>query len=123
MEHIISIDRVVDRFLALAGEASAAEGRIFCRTAAETVESWVDRSRLTEAYGEGLDYAAATVAFYRFTLKNSGNAQSVKAGDITVTDLSDRSVEFAKSLMQDALKAVEHLFKPKRFAFMKTEVV
>lgn len=123
MEHIISIDLVVDRFLALAGESSAAEGRIFCRTAAETIENWVDHSRLTEGCSEGLDYAAAAVAFYRFTLKNSGNAQSVKAGDITVTDLSDRSVEYAKSLMQDALNAVKHLFKPKRFAFMKTEVL
>ena len=123
MEYQVSIDRVVDVFLSLAGKQAAEESRVFCRTAAGTVDSWVDKSKDLCESDNQLCYAAATVAFYRYTLKNSGTAQSVKAGDITVTDQSEKTVAYAKGLMQDALKAVENLFKPKRFAFMKTEVL
>ncbi len=123
MEYQVSIDRVVDAFLSLAGKETADESRVFCRTAAHTVDSWIDRSKDLWRSDGALCYAAATIAFYRYTLKNSGSAQSVKAGDITINDKSEKTVAYAKGLMQDALSAVEHLFKSKRFAFIKTEVL
>lgn len=122
MEKTISIDRVVDAFLVLAGESALAEGRVLCSTATETLESWLDRSK-DVASGQGsLNYAAACMAFYRYTLKNAGDATNIKAGDITVRDDSKNTVGYAKSLMDDAIKSVEHLLKCKRFAFVKTEV-
>ncbi len=122
MENKISIDRVVDAFLTLAGEDSLSDARVLCYTAAETLGSWLDVSKEIGESEASVNYAAACMAFYRYTLKNAGDGQSIKAGDITVNDGSEKAVSYAKSLMDDALKSVEHLLKPKRFAFVKTEV-
>ena len=123
MEYKISIDRVVDAFLTLADNGAIDQSRVFCRTAADSVDSWLDKTKDLAVADGPLCYAAAAVAFYRYTLKNSGAAQSVKAGDITIKDQSEKTVAYAEGLMREALTAVEHLFKPKRFAFMKTEVL
>lgn len=122
MEKIISIDRVVDAFLVLAGENALKEGRVLCNTSAETLESWLDHSKDIALGQDSLNYAAACMAFYRHTLKNAGDGTNIKAGDITVRSDSNATVEYAKNLMDDAVKSVEHLLKCKRFAFVKTEV-
>jgi hypothetical protein len=122
MESKISIDRVVDAFLTLAGQEALSSGRILCSTAAETLGSWLDRSKQIGECEASLNYAAACMAYYRYVLKSTDDTRSIKAGDITVNDDSDKMVSFAKNLMDDALHSVEHLFKPKRFAFVKTEV-
>lgn len=122
MEYKVSIDRVVEGFEQLVGKVTSADGRLFCRTAAETVNSWLDPKKEPAAHSTELCYAAATIAFYRFTLKSSGENDSIKAGDITVTDNSEKTVSFAEKLMKDAIKAIEPYLKPKRFAFIGTEV-
>lgn len=123
METQVNLDLTVDAFVSLAGEDALTDGRVLCRTAAETVESWLDPKKENQITTTSISYAAATIAFYRYTLKSSGNAQSIKAGDITVNDSSEKSVEYAKSLMHDALHSIEHLFLPRQFAFIKTEVL
>ena len=122
MGYEVSIDKVVEGFKALAGEGNATDGYIFCRTAANTVNSWLDLNKELSPHDEEISYAAATIAYYRFTLKNSGENDSIKAGDITVTDNSEKSVAFAEKLMKDAIKSIEPYLKPKRFAFIGTEV-
>lgn len=123
MEEKVNLDLTVDAFISLAGEQALTDGRVLCRTAAETVESWLDPKKVAQITATSVSYAAATIAFYRYTLKISGNAKSIKAGDITVNDASEKSVEYAKSLMHDALHSIEHLLLPRKFAFMKTEVL
>ncbi len=122
MGYEVSIDKVVEGFKALAGEGNATDGYIFCRTAANTVNSWLDLNKELSPHDEEISYAAATIVYYRFTLKNSGENDSIKAGDITVTDNSEKSVAFAEALMKDAIKSIEPILKPKRFAFIGTEV-
>lgn len=122
MAYKISIDRVVDAFLELAGEEALSDGRVFCRTAADTVGSWVDPKKELAPHDGEISYAAACIAFYRYTLKSSGGADTVKAGDITVTDGSQKTVGYAERLMEDAVHAVSPLLKPRRFAFVGTEV-
>jgi hypothetical protein len=122
MEYEVSIDKVVEGFKNLVGEKTATDGYIFCRTAANTVNSWLDLKKELSSHDEEISYAAATIAYYRFTLKNSGENDSIKAGDITVTDNSEKSVAFAEKLMKDAIKSIEPYLKPKRFAFIGTEV-
>ena len=122
MGYDISIDKVVECFKALAGEINATDGYIFCRTATSTVNSWLDLKKELSSHDEEISYAVATIAYYRFVLKNSGGNDSIKAGDITVTDNSENSVEFAEKLMKDAIKSIEPILKPKRFAFIGTEV-
>lgn len=121
MGYTININSVVDAFLNLAGKEALSEGRVFCNTSTETIASWLDNKKDLSANDLSICYAAACMAFYRYTLKNEKAAQSVRAGDITVTDMSDKIVEYSKGLMEDALKAIEHLLKPKRFAFIRTE--
>ena len=122
MGYEISIDKVVEGFKVLAGEDNATDGYIFCRTAAGTVNSWLDSRKELSKYGEEISYAAATIAYYRFILKNSGDNDTIKAGDITVTDNSEKSVAFAEKLMKDAIKSIEPYLQSKRFAFIGTEV-
>lgn len=122
MEYKVSIDKVVEGFCELAGDDSAEDGRLFCRTAATTVDSWLDKSRDLCSHDTEICYAASCIAFYRFTLKANGNADTIKAGDITVTDNSEKSVDFAKELMRDAIKSIGPYLKPRRFAFIGTEV-
>ena len=122
MEYEVSIDKVVEGFCELAGDGKAEEGRIFCRTAATTVDSWLDKSKDLCSHTAEICYAASCIAFYRFTLKENGNADTVKAGDITITDKSEKSVDFAKELMRDAIKSIEPYLKPRQFAFIGTEV-
>ena len=122
MGYDVSIDKVVEGFKVLAGESNAIDGYIFCRTAANTVNSWLDKHKELSPHDEEISYAAATIAYYRFILKNSGENDSIKAGDITVTDNSEKSVAFAEKLMKDAIKSIEPYLKPKRFAFIGTEV-
>ncbi len=122
MEYKISIDRVVDCFLELAGTEALSDGRIFCRTAVETVEARLDSSKDFTSAESSVAYAAATLAFYRYTLKNADPESSIKAGDISVTDVSEKAVANAKALMDEAFCAISGLLKPKSFAFVKTEV-
>ncbi len=122
MGYEVSIDKVVEGFEQLAGKNTAVDGRIFCRTATETVNNWLDTKKELLSHDTEICYAASTVAFYRFVLKNSGENNSIKAGDITVTDNSEKSVSFAEALMKDAIKSIEPYLKPRRFAFIGTEV-
>ena len=122
MDYTISIDTVVDMFLYMAGDGSLNDGKVFCRTAADTVNSWLDPKKELAPHDREICYAAACIAFYRYTLKASCGCDTVKAGDITVTDGSENTVAYAKALMSDAVQAVSALFKPRRFAFLGTEV-
>ncbi len=122
MEYKVSIDRVVDGFLTLAEDAKPDDGRIFCKVAADTVTSWVDPKKEPNKHDSELCYAASAMAFYRYILKSSGHADTFKAGDITVTDGSEKTVAYAKQLMNDALMRIEPYLKSRRFAFIGTEV-
>lgn len=123
MKYGISIDKTVEMFNALAGEVSADSAKMFCRTAAATLESYTDARRGLASHDTELCYAAACMAFFRYALKEANGADTVKVGDVTVTDCSDSSVKHAEELMKNALEVVEPLFKPKRFAFLGTGAV
>ncbi len=122
MSYEISIDKVIDMFKEIAGEESVIEGKIFCRTAVDLVGTWLKESDELERMGNQICYATACIANYRYTLKNSTNTVDIDAGDITVRDCSESSVKFAEQLMNDAISAIESVLKPKRFAFVSTEV-
>lgn len=122
MEYKININRVVDVFLSLSDDVELGDGRVFCLSATDTVQSWLDLNKEPQKHDYEICYAAGTIAFYRYILKLSGNADTFKAGDITVTDCSEKTVDYAKQLMSDALLSIEPYLKSRRFAFIGTEV-
>ena len=121
MEYKISIDKVVDIYNTLNSNKNSADGRVFCRTSARVIGSWIDKSKVSEDNSFEVCYAAATMAYYRKALKDNAVAVDLKAGDISVTDNSEKTVEYAKKLYEDALQAISHLLKSRRFAFVVTE--
>lgn len=120
MSYRVSIDKTVDMFLTLSGEKGKEYGRVFCRTAAETVSGFLNSREELAAHDSEICYAAACIAFYRYTLKISTESGTLKAGDITVTDCSEKTTASAEKMMREALRAIEPLCKPKRFAFVGT---
>ena len=120
MSYKISIDRVVDIFSSLAGSDALTDGRVFCRSASAALSEWLDGSKSLADNDYQICYAAACIANYRYTLNRNADAFDIKAGDITVNDCSQRTAEYASRLMSNALEAISHLLRPKRFAFIKT---
>ncbi|MBE6799549.1 MAG: hypothetical protein E7525_07265 [Ruminococcaceae bacterium] len=118
MNYEISIDRVVDMFSTLAGEVNAAESALFCRSAADTVAGWLDKSKDLSGNDYKISYAAAVMAYYRYCLKSTGESVDFKAGDITVREHKDERLRVAEQLLKDAIHSIETLFYNKRFAFM-----
>ena len=119
MAYEISIDRVVEMFNELAGETSPESSGLFCKTAAHTVSGWLDNEKELSSNDGIICYAAATIAFYRYTLKSVGTSVDFKAGDITVKEDSSLTVKFAEILMNDAHRDLEPLCRNRRFSFMK----
>ena len=121
MEYKISINKVVDIYKALNHDGNTADGRVFCRTSARVLESWIDKTKVSDENLFEVCYAAAAMANYRRALKESSVSMDFKAGDISVSDKSEKSVEYAKRLYEDAIEAISYLLKSRRFAFVKTE--
>lgn len=120
MSYQICIDEVVTIFSSIAGDSQKANGRIFCRSAIDAVGEMLDEKKDLNGNSYQICYAAACLAFYRFVLHRNTEAIDIKAGDITVNDCSDNVSLHAEKMLKDALSAISHLLKPKRFAFIKT---
>ena len=114
----LSLDKVVDIYSSLLDGQTSAEDRVFCKTAAGLLERWIDPKKVTGDVSYEVCYAAATMANYRRVLNESTSLADFKAGDITVNDRSEKAVENAHKLYEDAMVAIGHLLKPKTFAFV-----
>ena len=117
MDYKISIDRVVDMFLSLAGSDSTDDSYIFCHTAAQSLQSRLNPKADLFSRDFDICYAAACTAYYRFILKSKGDCMNAKLGDITINDTSENTVKFAARLYDEANNAISDLLRPKRFAF------
>lgn len=119
MAYEISIDRVVDKFKALAAEADTALCDLFCRSSIASVSDWLDPSKDLSGNDFKICYTSAVLAYYRYCLKMSDNSADFKAGEITVRENSVEKVQIAEKLLKDALCDIEPLCYGRRFAFMK----
>lgn len=96
----------------------------------EALSGWMDLLRLCRAEVEGmmksgaqqqnmngLCYAAAALANYRYQLKTAaGGVSTFKAGDVSVS--MDETLDAAKKLYTDAFRAVSGLLLRRDFAFI-----
>ncbi len=66
-----------------------------------------------------LCYAAGTMAYYKFVLREvaQSNRSQFSVGDVSLTEDHAETMEAAKALYEDALRSVEHLFGDE-FAFV-----
>ena len=117
MKKFIVIDKVIDIFLSLSGTEDLKCADVFCKTAADVVESWLDKRKVSDEHNYSVCYLAACLANYRYALKESLEPVDIKAGDISVKSSEQAAISAAKVLYDDALQSVSHLLKLKRFAF------
>ena len=117
MKYKISIDKVVEIYTSLCPEADSSDGRVFCRTSAGLLETWLDTSKVTPDKDYEICYAAAAMANYRKSLKSGMVSIDFKAGDISVDSNANKSVEYAEKLYHDAIEALGDCLKARRFAF------
>ncbi len=118
MDYSISIDKVVNIYATLSSDSDSQKSRVFCRTSIGVLESWLDKQKVTAQRDYEICYAAAAMANYRRALKSGAETVDFKAGDVSVTSNSAKSVEFAERLYNDAINAISDCLKNRRFAFM-----
>lgn len=121
MDYEISIDRVLEIFTSLADDAEEEKGAVFCRSAASAMNEWLDPKKELSKHDYSICYAAACMAYYRFTLNTAGGSADMKAGDITVREHPGEKVSFAERQLKEALVDIAPLLRSRRFAFIKTE--
>ena len=69
--------------------------------------------------GGRAEYAAAALAYYRYTLAvlTDGNASEVKIGDITVKSVGMDAVDAAEKLCRDAFDRLQDCLEDNSFVF------
>ncbi len=118
MINSLPLDRVTDMFSVLSGEADNATYSALCESAVFTLLSRVKPSAPREKWENGLIYAAACLAFYRYTLsRGCDNVSVYKAGDVNIQNRPDGARESAKELLRDALISVDGCLKHSAFCF------
>lgn len=118
MDYRISLDGVITEFSVLSDVSDASVSATFCRSSVNVLQSLLDKRRELAENDRSICYAAACMANYRYTLKKmSAENSDVRAGDVTVYNRSEKTVEYAERLMTDAMKSIGHLLKSKRFVF------
>lgn len=121
MDYSISVDKVINIYTTLCSRSGMEDRMMFCTTSAGVLESWLDKQKVTEDRDYDICYAAATMANYRRVLKDCSETVDFRAGDISVTNNSSKSVEFAEKLYNDAINAIGDCLKNRRFAFMSVK--
>ena len=116
-EYKISIDRVMSVYGDFAGEEEARKSSAFCRSAVLSLEAMLDKTKPLAKNDYQICYAAACLAYYRYTLFNADTTESVRAGDVTVRSQMNVIVINAEKLLKDALSSIAPLLRSKGFAF------
>lgn len=110
-------DKVLRLFCSLSGEEDTALYASLCSAAVDTLLLKVKPSASRLRFEQPLCYAAACLAFYRYTLAQSSDIMTdCKAGDITVRVDPAAARESARELLSDALAALDGCLKT-RFSF------
>ncbi|MEG1886725.1 MAG: hypothetical protein RR177_01240, partial [Oscillospiraceae bacterium] len=117
----ISLDRnlILEVFASLS-ECNGATASPFCDSAKLSTERMLRDD--CDIYNNmcALCYAAGCMAFYRYTVKTAiEDTPSFKAGDLSITQSTEKNITFARMLLCDALDDVRDLLKAKRFAFRR----
>ncbi len=115
--YTLSTDRIAQVFSSLSGE-SADRYYDFCQVAGQNLCARLRNNISFSLRETELIYAAACMAFYRYSLlENSDGVSSYKAGDIRVSHNSRSGIAAAKELLIDAIKSISDCIKSEDFCF------
>lgn len=118
MINSLPLDRVSEVFAALSGEGEDSAFSLLCETAVSSLLPRVKANADPAKWEQGLIYAAACIAFYRYTLsRGCDNVAVYKAGDVNIQNRPDGARQSAKELLCDALSAVDGCLKHSAFCF------
>ncbi len=105
-------DRIIEIFCSLSGEDDNTAFAPLCSAAADTLLLRVKPTASRSRFEQPLCYAAACLAFYRYTLVQSTDSVfDCKAGDISVKADPAAVRESARELLRDALSAIDGCLK------------
>ena len=117
MNITLSVERVKSTLSSLAGEEVAGAENL-CIAATGSITAMLKKGGDYLKRESELIYAAACLAFYRYTLsRQSEGVSGYKAGDITVSNNVSSAVKAAKALYLDALSAVADCLVVGNFKF------
>lgn len=123
---MLNVTTVLERFILLSGLTSneAASALPFCSAAANEIsEKMLSYASDTD---ERLIMAAASMAFYKWTLMSSSGENDIlssfKAGDVTVSCDTRATIAAAESLKNDTLLSASPLLKDNGFCFSQVNV-
>ncbi|MBR5452065.1 MAG: hypothetical protein IKV36_03610 [Clostridia bacterium] len=120
MQHHIDMSSVVKVFKSLSGlDATQDKCAVICKSAANTISRLIKPDCDVVAEMPRITFAAAALAYYRFTLTDEINGVTgFSAGDISI-DCSNGGSSAAKVLYEQAMSDISDLLIEKRFAFRR----
>ena len=117
----MDIEKIMDIFCRLSGlgQESAIAYRSFCETAADYVGFRLSDKVNMHICGGRAEYAAAALAYYRYTLAvlTDGNASEVKIAGTTVKSVGMDAVDAAEKLCRDAFDRLQDCLEDNSFVF------
>lgn len=120
MQRLIDINGVVKVFKVLSGlDTTDEKFAVFCRSAAATISRIIKPDCDLPAEMPRICYAAAALAYYRYTLCEEINGVSgFKAGDVSV-ECENGGSAAAKILYEQAFSDIGDLLIEKKFTFRR----
>jgi hypothetical protein len=120
MQHLIDINGVVKVFKVLSGlDTKDEKFATFCKSAADTISRIIRPDCDIPAEMPRICYAAASLAYYRYTLCDEiSGVSGFKAGDISV-ECGNGGSAAARILYEQALADIGDLLIEKKFTFRR----
>lgn len=114
----MNYQQVFQRFIELANltEEEAEKYRWLCNNAVEELNEMLVKGIDKEACSGRLSATASALAFYKYSvISQSGNVNSVKAGEITVNCIPLN--QYASEYLNQCMKSIAPYVKDKNFLF------
>ncbi|MDO4476841.1 MAG: hypothetical protein Q4B93_02615 [Clostridia bacterium] len=117
----MNLQTILERFVLISGipENEVCEYIPMCEDAQEEIASNLKSGADISAYERKLNVAAATLAFYKYTLcrASGGNAESFAAGELRIKNNLQSNVNMAYRLWMEAKKAISPILEDTDFFF------
>ncbi len=117
----MNLQIILERFALISGvpESEISEYSPLCEDAAEEIYANLKSGVDTSAYERKLNVAAATLAFYKYTLcrASGGNAESFTAGELRIKNNLQANVTMAYRLWSEAKKSIAPILEDTDFVF------
>ena len=123
----LNIQDVLEKFSIISGldTQKISQWVYLCRESLDRIVSRLKEDVDVEKNIERITTAAASLAFYKYTLyqASNGGLESFKAGDITIKNDKKESLNIAFKIYKDAQISILDLLEDENFIFERVESV